>query len=137
MTTAHNRQRDYPGEARLQAGEHIAALRHRGGSYRAIAIAAGVAPMTVHDIAAGRRTPTPATADALLAVTSKDVPRARVDAGGTRLRLRAMHVMGHGCARIARATGISEKTIRKLVRGDATAIPVSYTHLTLPTTPYV
>ena len=30
-------------------------------------------------------------------------PRARLDAGGTRLRLRALHVMGHGSARIARA----------------------------------
>jgi transcriptional regulator with XRE-family HTH domain len=122
MTTAPNRQRDYPGEAMPQAGAHVAALRHRGGSYRAIATAAGVAPMTVHDIAAGRRTPRPSTADALLAVTSTDLPRARVDASGTRLRLRALHVMGHSCARIARATGISEKTIRKLVRGDTTTI---------------
>jgi hypothetical protein len=45
-----------------------------------------------------------------------------VDAGGTRLRLRALHVMGHGSARIARALGASEKTIRKLVRGDAKTI---------------
>ena len=51
---------------------------------------------------------------------SRIEPRARMDAGGTRLRLRALHVMGHGSARIARATGASEKTIRKLVRGDAT-----------------
>jgi transcriptional regulator with XRE-family HTH domain len=122
MTTARRRQHTYPGEARPQAGQHVAGLRHHGGSYRAIAAAAGLAPMTVHGIATGRRTPTPATADALLAVTSKDLPRARVDAGGTRLRLRALHVMGHGSARIARATGISEKTIRKLVRGDATTI---------------
>ena len=122
MTTTRRREHTHPGEARSQAGEHVAGLRHLGGSYRAIATAAGVAPMTVHDIAAGRRTPTPATADALLAVTSKDLPRARVDAGGTRLRLRALHVMGHSCARIARATGISEKTIRNLARGDATTI---------------
>jgi hypothetical protein len=45
-----------------------------------------------------------------------------VDAGGTRLRLRALHVMGHGSARIARAVGASDKTIRMLVRGDATTI---------------
>jgi hypothetical protein len=45
-------------------------------------------------------------------------PRARLDAGGTRLRLRALHVMGHGSARIARALGVREKTIRRLVRGD-------------------
>jgi transcriptional regulator with XRE-family HTH domain len=122
MTATHSRHHNYPGKARAQAGEHVAGLRHSGGSYRAIAAAAGVAPMTVHDIATGRRTPRPSTADALLAVTSKDLPQARVGADGTRLRLRALHVMGHNCARIARATGISEKTIRKLVRGDTAAI---------------
>ena len=45
-----------------------------------------------------------------------------LDAGGTRLRLRALHVMGHSSARIARAVGASDKTIRKLVRGDAKTI---------------
>jgi hypothetical protein len=49
-------------------------------------------------------------------------PRARVDAGGTRLRLRALHVMGHGSARIARALGVREVTILALVRGDTTII---------------
>ena len=32
----------------------------------------------------------------MLAVTGDALARARVDAGGTRLRLRALHVMGHG-----------------------------------------
>jgi hypothetical protein len=50
------------------------------------------------------------------------VPRARLDAGGTRLRLRALHVMGHGSARIARALGVREETIQRLVRGDARTI---------------
>ena len=50
------------------------------------------------------------------------LPRARLDAGGTRLRLRALHVMGHGSARIARAAGVREMTIRALVRGDARTI---------------
>jgi hypothetical protein len=49
-------------------------------------------------------------------------PRARLDAGGTRLRLRALHVMGHGSARIARALGASEDTIQRLVRGDARTV---------------
>ena len=49
-------------------------------------------------------------------------PRARMDAGGTRLRLRALHVMGHGSARIARALGASEDTIQRLVRGDARTV---------------
>ena len=48
--------------------------------------------------------------------------QARVDAGGARLRLRALHVMGHGSARIARALGVREMTIRRIVRGDATTI---------------
>ena len=46
----------------------------------------------------------------------------RLDAGGTRLRLRALHVMGHGSARIARALGVREETIQRLVRGDARTI---------------
>ena len=49
-------------------------------------------------------------------------PRARVDAGGTRLRLRALHVMGHGSARIARAIGVREETIQRLVRGDTAVV---------------
>ena len=97
-------------------------LRELGGTYRAIAAAAGVGPMTVHDIATGRRPATAGTAAALLAVTGDSLPRGRVDAGGTRLRLRALHVMGHSSARIARAAGASEKTIRKLVRGDAKTV---------------
>ena len=47
---------------------------------------------------------------------------ARLDAGGTRLRLRALHVMGTGSARIARALGVREETIQRLVRGDARTI---------------
>jgi hypothetical protein len=50
----------------------------------------------------------------------------RTDANGTRLRLRALHVMGHGSARIARALGIRHATIAHLVRGDAATIS---THL--------
>ena len=49
-------------------------------------------------------------------------PRDRLDAGGTRLRLRSLHVMGHGSARIARDLGVREETIGRLVRGDARAI---------------
>src|SRR5207344_2541 len=72
--------------------------------------------------ATGRRQATGNTAAALLAVTPGTLPRARLDAGGTRLRLCALHVMGHGSARIARAAGASDKTIRKLLRGDAKTI---------------
>ena len=34
------------------------------------------------------------------------VRQGRVDAGGTRLRLRALQVMGHGCARVARSGAV-------------------------------
>ena len=82
------------------------------------AAASGLAPATVHDLAAGRRRPTPATTRALHKVAGSALAGARIDAGGTRLRLRALHVMGHSPARIARAIGVREKTIRRLVRGD-------------------
>ena len=107
-----------PGAAR----DYARRLREDGGTYRGIAAAAGLAPATVHDLVSGRRPGTPYTATALRAVTSEALPRARLDAGGTRLRLRALHVMGHGSARIARAAGVREMTIRALVRGDARTI---------------
>jgi hypothetical protein len=62
------------------------------------------------------------SAAAVLSVTSGTIRRARLDAGGTRLRLRALHVMGHGSARIARALGVREMTIRRLTRGDASSV---------------
>jgi len=49
-------------------------------------------------------------------------PRRRVDVGGSRLRLRALHVMGHGGARIARALGVRPSAIQELVRGEATTV---------------
>ena len=104
------------------AREHLSRLRRDGGSYRSIAAAAMVSPTTVYDLATGRRQAQAGTSAALLAVTSQAVEKIRFDAGGTRLRLRALHVMGHGSARIARAVGANEKTIRKLVRGEATTI---------------
>ncbi len=102
--------------------EQVRRLRAEGGSYRSIAAAAGLAPATVHDLATGRRQPTPATTRALRNVSSGTLRRARLDAGGTRLRLRALHVMGHGSARIARALGVREMTIRQIVRGDAPTV---------------
>ena len=98
--------------------DQVRQLRAAGGTYRSIAAAAGLRPATVHDLAAGRRRSTPATIRALSEVQAGTLPRARLDAGGTRLRLRALHVMGHGSARIARALDVREKTIRRLVRGD-------------------
>jgi len=48
--------------------------------------------------------------------------RRRLDAGGTRLRLRALAVMGHGAARIAREAGVSDQAIQKLTRGDVKTV---------------
>jgi transcriptional regulator with XRE-family HTH domain len=100
----------------------IRRLQHDGGTYRSIAAAAGLAPATVHNLASGRRQPTPATERALSQVTGGTLRHARLDAGGARLRLRALHVMGHGSARIARALGVREMTIRQITRGDAATI---------------
>jgi transcriptional regulator with XRE-family HTH domain len=104
------------------AREQVRRLRAQGGTYRSIAGAAGLAPATVHDLASGHRSPTPSTTRALARVNSGSLRRARVDAGGTRLRLRALHVMGHGSARIARALGVRETTIRDIVRGNAPTV---------------
>jgi transcriptional regulator with XRE-family HTH domain len=112
----------YPATRPRSARAYVRRLQQDGGTYRGIAAAAGLDRATVSDLARGRRRPTRGTTTAVLAVTSKSVPRGRVDAGGTRLRLRALHVMGHGSARIARALGVREMTIRQVVRGDARTV---------------
>jgi hypothetical protein len=57
-----------------------------------------------------------------LSGTHRNPTSGRVDAGGTRLRLRALHVMGHGSRRIARALGIRKTTIQELVNGQARTV---------------
>ena len=114
-----------PGREPEAPRDRIRRLRAEGGTYRSIAAAAGLAPATVHDLVTGRRSPTPFTSRALQKFDSGELRRARLDAGGTRLRLRALHVMGHGSARIARALGVREMTIRRLTRGDATTVSVA------------
>jgi len=109
-----------PGPGEIQ--DQLRRLRADGGTYRSIAAAAGLAPATVHSLATGRRNPTPSTTRALQKVNSGTLRRARFDAGGTRLRLRALHVMGHGSARIARALGVREMAVRQIVRGDAPTV---------------
>ena len=110
-----------PGQ-REAARDHLTRLRQQGGTYRSIAAAAVLSPAAVHALASGSRRAQSGTATAVLTVTSPALPRARLDATGTRLRLRALHVMGHGSARIARATGVHPVTIRKLTRGDARTV---------------
>src|SRR5580693_5322892 len=110
-----------PGQ-REAARDHLTRLRRQGGTYRSIAAVAVLSPDTVYALASGSRRAQPGTAAAVLTVISPALPRARLDATGTRLRLRALHVMGHGSARIARAAGVHPVTIRKLVRGDAATV---------------
>jgi transcriptional regulator with XRE-family HTH domain len=104
------------------AQARVRSLRQHGSTYQAIATAAGLDPATVSDLARGRRRPTRGTAAAVLTVPADAIPRVRPDAGGTRLRLRALHVMGHGTARIARALGVRQTTISDLVSGDARTV---------------
>ena len=111
----------YPA-ARARPALTSAACGRTAAPTARIAAAAGLARATVSDLDRGRRRPNRGTTTAVLTVTSQSVPRGRVDAGGTRLRLRALHVMGHGSARIARALGVREMTIRQIVRGDARTV---------------
>jgi hypothetical protein len=107
---------------REAARDHLTRLRRQGGTYRSIAAAALLSPDSVHALASGSRRAQPGTATAVLTVISPALSRARLDATGTRLRLRALHVMGHGSARIARAVGVHPVTIRNLVRGEARTV---------------
>jgi hypothetical protein len=101
---------------------HVRGLRDQGASYQAIAEAAGLGVMTVHAIVNRPGRVTARTAAAILAIRAADLQRAQLDAGGTRLRLRALQVMGHGSARVARAIGVREQVIQKITRGEARTV---------------
>src|SRR5262249_57526841 len=55
-------------------------------------------------------------------VPGRGPPGAPSAAGGPRLRLRALHVMGHGSPRLARALGVRKTTIQELVSGKARTV---------------
>ena len=112
----------YPVTGPAAARARVHRLHQGGSSYQAIATAAGLVPATVRDLAYGRRRSARGTAAAILSMNPDTLPRDRIDAGGTRLRLRALHVMGHGSARIARALGVRPQTITDLVSGTATTV---------------
>jgi plasmid maintenance system antidote protein VapI len=112
----------YPAASPAAARARVRRLHRAGTTYQAIAIAAGLDPGTVRDLAHGRRHPARGTTAAVLTMKPETIPPARLDAGGTRLRLRALHVMGHGSIRIARALGVRETTIQELIRGDARTV---------------
>jgi hypothetical protein len=111
-----------PTAAAAAARARIRHLHQDGSTYQAIATTAGLDPATVRDLAHGHRRPARGTTYAVLAMDTQAVRRNRLDAGGTRLRLRALHVMGHGSVRIARALGVRETAIRDLIRGDARTV---------------
>ena len=111
-----------PGQ-REAARDHLTRLRQHGGTYRSIAAAAVLSPATVHDLASGRRQSTTRHRHRRPhGDQRRPCPAPAWTPTGTRLRLRALHVMGHGSARIARAAGVHPVTIRKLVRGDARTV---------------
>jgi lambda repressor-like predicted transcriptional regulator len=121
----------HPGDGRPPPAssperDHVRQLRRHGGTFRSIARAAGLGTATVHDLLTRRRRPSQATVAAVLAVRASYITRQRVDAGGTRLRLRALHVMGHGSARLAGATDVSERAIRLIVDGTATTVTARF-----------
>ena len=121
--TSHRSPQSAAGTAAAQ--DRVRQYLNHGATYRDIAEAAGIGTMTVHDLANSRRQqPTRHAVAAVLKIRQAPPPQLRVDAGGTRLRLRALYVMGHGSARLARATGISERTIRALVNGEAATVSV-------------
>ena len=52
----------------------------------------------------------------------RPLPAGRVDAGGTMWRLRSLLVMGHDCARIARALGVPPQAVQRLVAGRTLSV---------------
>jgi len=110
-------------------------LRLGGASYRAIACAAGVSPMTVHNLVNGcqaRKQPAPrrigsAQARRLLAVTPEGAGAERRSACGSRRRLQALVALGHSPACLASQLGISQPCMRRLVYGQTRSVS-STTH---------
>jgi len=108
-------------DGRRTARDRVSVLPERNGACRAGSAAGQARPGTVHSTVNGRRQAT-AVITAVPPATAASAGPRRVDAGGTRLRLRALHVMGHGCARIARAAGASEQAIQKITRGQTATV---------------
>lgn len=94
--------RERAAAGRRRGGEKLSGLAHPSRGARV--------PPASDGPAAGQRTQMPSG------------ELMRVDAGGTRLRIRALHAMGHCSARIARAARTSEQMIQKLARGGTRTI---------------
>jgi len=117
---------------------HILQLRLSGASYRAIAHAAGVSPMTVHNLVNGcqpRKQPPPqrigsGQARGLLAVTPEAAGADRRSASGSRRRLQALVALGHSPAGLAGQLGISQPRMRRLLHGQTRSVSTA-THATV------
>jgi AraC-like DNA-binding protein len=110
--------------------QHVRRLRRAGASYRAVAGAAGVSPMTVcrlcrGDPPCGRVTRVHAAhARRLLAVTPRALRQvsARRDATGARRRLRALTAMGHPAVSLARRLDVPPSAVRAVIGGRAATV---------------
>jgi hypothetical protein len=110
--------------------EHVRRLRRSGASYRAVARAAEVSPMTVCRLCRGD----PARARAtrihashvrrLLAVTPGALQQAsaRRDATGARRRLRALTAMGHPAVTLARRLDVPPSAVRAVIGGRSATV---------------
>jgi len=113
--------------------EHVRELRRLGASYQAIASAAGVSPVTVHNLLNGcraRQRPQPqligsVQARRLLAVTAPAVWRERRNACGTCHRLRALVALGHPPATLASELGISQQRMQRLLCGQTGTVNIA------------
>ena len=112
----------YPATGPGPARAHVRRLRRDGRTYRAIAAAAGLDRATVSDLDRGRRRPEPRHHHRGARRDQPGRPARPRRRRRSRLRLRALHVMGHGSARIGRALGVREQAIRQIVRGDARTV---------------
>jgi hypothetical protein len=110
--------------------QHVRRLRRAGASYRAVARAAGVSPMTVCRLCRDEPPRTRVTrvhaahARRLLAVTPGALRQssARRDATGARRRLRALTAVGHPAVSLARRLEVPPSAVRAVIGGRATTV---------------
>jgi hypothetical protein len=109
---------------------HVNQLRQGGASYRALARAGGVSPMTVLRLQRGvgsraGAAPTRVRADhaqRLLVITADSLVEGRRDATGTRRRLRALTAVGHPAVSLACRLDVPSRVVWDIVRGRAASV---------------
>jgi DNA-binding NarL/FixJ family response regulator len=130
-----------------QARVHTERLTARGWTHQQIAAAAGIGEVTVTDLLSKRtRKSQRSTVAAILRIElnrKPPVPRGMVDATGTRRRLRALMVLGHPVADVARRVGVGVSSLQQTADGRWSTIRAStaskvarvYRELSLVTAP--